>query len=556
MKTSSIFVLLMGLFFSISAFSQPSDAALKTKVHDYYKDPSKITALQFGTAKLEKVWEKDRWVYYWYKNYDCKLKTEYPGVYALSYGGVQYVKSGSSYRFSNMLTGGFHGYEGIPIPDKATINNHLKETFDPLNFYSGYLLNYIVEAPNNIELAEDPQWKWVGLNELRCHVVTSYTQKSNDIGGMQVKKSTFEIVLQRSADGTNFQSDAKLLNNGKWLAVPKGFSKKTEAIKTFALTKEEAAAKKTLAQLNAVRAAEAFKKSLAVVELPDFKSANHLMQFTHELLLEGNEEKVRAFMYQMLPPSFFQEWSEIVLNQNGERIMDEALEDLTNYSKAFCKHPVIKEINSTYVRFYDRAKKRFNRINVSYENDRWYITDIGYTIRSEDFPLYEQNGEDHCEGNLIFIEEAPLFLPGDRIKVLERGTWFDGEVVSSDMSKGGYNVVYGRSNLSAWKFVNEVKAGEVQENDVFKTFETGETVNARYSGIWYKGVIKSVSYEKEQYLVEIPERSTEAWLSSKDLEAADDVKNTEKSTTDETNSTEENTQKKKRNVKIPRIKIK
>ncbi|MEO9533947.1 MAG: hypothetical protein ABJG68_03045 [Crocinitomicaceae bacterium] len=556
MKTNLIFTVFLGLFMSLSVHAQPSDATLRTKVQNYYENPINLT---FGKADLEKRWVKDHYAYYWSKHFNCKLKTEYPGVYSLHYGGVQYLKSGNSYIYDNFLTGGFDGYEGIPTPSKESLNAHLKNTFDPLNFYAGYLLNYIVEAPNTIELAADPKFKWVNLNELRCNVTTTYTLKTNDIGNMEEQKGTFEIVLLRSADGISYDKEAKLLNSGKWLPVPKGFKKGTEPIKKFMLSKEEADAKKTLAQLNAVRAAEEFKKSLAVVEIPKFKSSNHLMQFTHELLLEGDEEKVKAFMYQMLPRGFFQEWSEIVLNQNGEMMMAEALEDLPNYSKAFCQHPEIKEIRANYVRFYDRAKKRMNGIYVKYENDRWYITDIRYTIRAEDFALYEQSGEDNCEGDLIFIDDEPLFNPGDPIKVLERGTWFDGEVVSADMSKGGYNVTYGRSNLSAWKFVNEVKAGEVKEEDKFKEFAIGEKVNAKYSGVWYKGTIKSVSYDTEQYLVDIPVRGTEAWLSSKDLEAIEGGKSEvtdEKEDTNESESSEEKKEKKKLNIKVPKIKIK
>lgn len=555
MKFKTIFNTTLLLLLSVSAFGQPSNEELKSKVNSHYKNSTKISDLTFGKASVEKRWKKDHWAYYWSKDYNCKFKTEYPGVYALHYGGVQYIKSGSSYTYDNMLTAGFDEYIGIPLPEKSAVNAHLQKSFDALNFYDGYLLNYIVDAPNSIELADDPKWKWVDLNRLRCNVTTTYTLKVNDIGAMEEQKGTFEIVLERSADGVTYNSDAKLLNNGKWLPVPKGFKKNTEALKKFTLTKEEADARKTLAQLNAVRAAEEFKKSLAVIDVPKFKSGNHLMQFTHELLLEGDEAKVTAFMYQMFPKYFFEEWSDVVLNQNGERMMAEALEDLPNYKRAFCQHPVIKEISAGYVRFYDRSKKRFNRINISYENDRWYITDVGYTIRSEDFSLYEQSAEDNCEGNLIFIDEEAVFKPGDRIKVLERGTWFDGQVVSSEMSKGGYNVTYGRSNLAAWKFVNEVKVGEVQENDVFKTFEIGEQVKARYSGVWYNAVIKEVSYEKEQYKVSIPDRGIEGWLSSSELEATESKKEDPKNTGTDTNPTEEKKEKKKLKLKVPTVKL-
>lgn len=60
--------------------------------------------------------------------------------------------------------------------------------------------------------------------------------------------------------------------------------------------------------------------------------------------------------------------------------------------------------------------------------------------------------------------------------------------------------------------MNEVRAGEIQENDVFKIFQIGENVKAKYAGVWYNGIIKEVSHEKEQYKVEIPDRGIEGWL--------------------------------------------
>ena len=103
--------------------------------------------------------------------------------------------------------------------------------------------------------------------------------------------------------------------------------------------------------------------------------------------------------------------------------------------------------------------------------------------------------------------------------------------------------------------MNEVKVGEVQENDVFKTFEIGEQVKARYSGVWYNAVIKEVSYEKEQYKVSIPDRGIEGWLSSSELEATEGKKEDPKNTGTDENPTEEKKEKKKLKLKVPTVKL-
>ncbi|NOQ71948.1 MAG: hypothetical protein GQ574_08100 [Crocinitomix sp.] len=540
------------LVFSVStSWAQPSDEALKAKVVANFKSVSNLT---FRHAQSEKRWENGGWTYYWSKGYNYKVKTEYPGVFKKQYGGVQYVKNGSSYSYDRILTGGFDGYEGIPNPSREEMNAHLKNSFDPLTFYSGYLMNYLIEAPTTIELAEDPKWRWIDLNEVRCNVTATYTLKTNDIGEVQQQKGIFQIMLQRSADGITYSPDAKLLYKGKWLPVPKGSKVSSEKIKTFFLSAEELDTTKTLAQKNAVRHAEEFKKSLAIVQLPEFKSANHVLQFTHELLLEGDEAIIIAYMYQMFPRNYFQDWSDIVLNQNGERMLGKATEDLLNYSKAFCQHPVIKDIGPSYVNFYDRSKKRHNRINVAYENQRWYITDIGYTIRRDDFSAYESNGEGNCEGSVIFIDEKPVYNVGDKVQIFERGNWYDAEVLKADMSMGGYSVKYGVSGLTIWKYVNDVRSNSDavnEEVDEFVYYENGTAVSALYTNIWYDGVIKKVSYEDEKYLVDIPARNIETWISYHDIKlpGADEKKNE-----DEVEG-EQKKKKKKLNLKVPQIRL-
>ncbi len=454
-KITGLFTILL---FSINCLAQPSNSELTSKIHAYYGNVSDIVSISFHDAKIEKRWEKNGWKYYWSKHYNIKTKTEYPGVFSLSYGGVQYHKNGSSYSYDRILGGAPIGYEGIPNPSNAEINAHLKSTYDPLNFYSNYLMNYLIDAPNNIRLTNDPQWKWTKLNAVSFNVVASFTRKTDDIGGVEEQEGVFRITLQRSNDGIVFDPDAKLLNNGKWLPVPRGDKKSLKTIKRFSISKEELNTTKTLAQLNAVRHAAEFKKSLTIVDIPEFESGNHLMQFTHELLLEGDSAKITAFMYQMFPRNYFEEWSDIILNQNGESMLAEATEDLTNYSKAFCQHPRIKEIGDNYVKFYDLNKRRFNRIHISYNSNRWYITDIGYTIRQDDFTGYEENGMTYCDGSPIFINDEAQFSKGDKIVLFEGGIWRDGEILVADMSRGGYSVKYGVSGLTVWKYVNEVKS--------------------------------------------------------------------------------------------------
>src|SRR5690554_2273184 len=208
-----------------------------------------------------------------------------------------------------MFTRGFDGYEGIPIPAKDELNKILQEKFDPVNFYSGYLLGYIVDAGKNIEVAEGTDFKWVGLNRLRFNVKTTYELKPSNIGNMAVREGIFKVYLERSADGKTFDKDAKLLLDGECLPVANGSLYEEKDIKEYKISQKEQDAMNTLKELGAVRVAEEFKKSLVPLDMPDFKSSNHLMQYIHEMLIEGDEEKVKSLLYNMLPRFYFVEWS-------------------------------------------------------------------------------------------------------------------------------------------------------------------------------------------------------------------------------------------------------
>jgi hypothetical protein len=468
MKTKAILLFTLFIFTSIIGFGQPSESQLRSKVNDYFGDVSFIQSIKFETPKLEKRWVKDSWKYFWSRKYIIKGKTEYSGIYQIVYGGVQYEKRGSNYTFKNILTGGVSGYEGIPNPSTSEINAHLKKSFDPLNFYGNYTMNYLIDAPNTVHLADEPNWKWNGLNEVKCDVISNYTVLSNNIGGVQEKEGTFRITLYRSADGINFNKDAKLLKTGKWLPLEKGKEKNPKILKSYSISKEELSKKKTFSQLHAVKYAEEVQKTLANVEMPKFKNANHLMQFTHELLIEGDAEKVKAFCYQMFPKYLFEEWSDVVLNSRGKEQLKKILKDLDSYKIGFCKHPIIKEIGSTYVRFYDRNKKRMNNIRLTHEDDRWYVTEMKYFISKDDLVGFEQNQETNCGENPIFLDEAPLFKKGDKVEIFHSGNWKTAEILKAEMEKGGYSVKYGTSGLTEWKYVSEVRSTEKTDGSSVK----------------------------------------------------------------------------------------
>lgn len=114
-----------------------------------------------------------------------------------------------------------------------------------------------------------------------------------------------------------------------------------------------------------------------------------------------------------------------------------------------------------------------NKISVSWENDRWYIYDLGYFIMDGDLEKYAAAGESNCGGDLIYIEGEPAFKAGDPIEVYREGNWIAGKVVRPEMEKGRYHVIYGASELEEWFFANNVRGRELNKEDVVNKLNPG-----------------------------------------------------------------------------------
>ena len=166
----------------------------------------------------------------------------------------------------------------------------------------------------------------------------------------------------------------------------------------------------SLSQKNeAIMEGEELVNSFPQVTIPNFDTQKDILQYIHELLLEGDEAKVTASLYKMFPRSYFIDGSDAVLNRTGEDVLKAALKDLKDYKLAFCQYPIVRELGSTHVSFYNRSKKRFNRLYASYEDDKWCAFRIEYTIRNEDLAGFKENGDTYCEGkSIVSSDKEPV----------------------------------------------------------------------------------------------------------------------------------------------------
>lgn len=526
--------LLLGLTCTIASFwtfAQPSDSEVKSKIRSNFKDPSKIVYIKLseGGGRTDHEYENGAWVYNYYRSYETKQNTKYPGVTYIYHGSVKYQKSGSGYTFNNWLVGDGH-YEGIPNPSESEVLEIISKNL-PAYLASDY--NDVVGDLSEVKIHSNPEWYWGDLNRVSVNTVVTFTEMVSytDVEKRRVVKN---ITLFRSADGINYDAEAELLTNGKWLPLTTGMVTRVsfETLERRTLSEEELANTRSLAEIDMEKEAQRTVASLPPIDIPEFNSANHVIQYTHELLIEGDKNKVKAYLYKMLASFYFEEWSEVVLNRKGEDLVNGVLANLEHYKVVFCKHPSIKHQQDGMIQFYDRSKYRFNRIAVEENDGKWKVTAIEYGVpgtSTDEFASLKNAGEQNC-GDAIDTS-APVALEkysiGDKVQAQINGQWYNGEVNKIDnVMDDRYFVKFENINskwitadiMRPWDgAIEDTPSGDdqnttINDKDDSKNdgeFKVGDRVEGNWQGkgSWYRGTIKAKVGKR--YLIHYDDGDTE-----------------------------------------------
>ena len=130
----------------------------------------------------------------------------------------------------------------------------------------------------------------------------------------------------------------------------------------------------TLAQLKESGDAKAALEAMPESEIPNFASELEAMMFAHKIFSEADQAKVKAFMIRMLSPYYFEEGSDVILNNSGVKKVNSVLEVLFGgsgtYMDQYCENPKVKTQQQTMIELWNRAKDRYTRFTAGKFNGK------------------------------------------------------------------------------------------------------------------------------------------------------------------------------------------
>ncbi|NOQ75217.1 MAG: hypothetical protein GQ574_24610 [Crocinitomix sp.] len=425
--------LIMGclLLISFSTFAHPSKDQVISRLKKSNPQIFKVTC-----SSPEKRFEEG--INKWYFGTTCHIRTEYPGVTRIYRGNERYI--GKSYEKS--LLGNSY-YEGIPNPNVNDFTPIIADHFFQL---LGSEFNYIVgtELPK-YELVEGQEFLWGNLNYVTGQFELIYYKRNKDVdnGGvmtLQTIRKVIEISFSRSEDGLKYDPKEKLLLNGKWINDPNkhlgGKTISTEVINKKPITQEEYDGYRYIKDILLEESVKEYLATLPAVEIPTFNSENHVIQYVHELMIEGDKKKIEAVLYHMTPSYYYDIEASKVMNQNGIEFHEKIITDAEMYTEYFCQHPQIKSSQAGQISFYTRDLSSYGRIQVFQAKDlTWRIHTVEYPASKGDWLTKSQAAGDSNCGEAIAVS-APVavvkYKTGDRVKGKYKGEWYDGTVSSID----------------------------------------------------------------------------------------------------------------------------
>ncbi len=330
MRTKTGLLLLLMLSANLS-FAQPSDAEIRKQITN---DGTK--SIKFTKSTGTRQWNKDIGNWEWVRGVEVTRKSEYPGIDLLVTGDVVYQYTGvgkySYWKFRTIS----NQYFGLPNPNQKEIDEVISKNWE--RFY-GYYYEVITKLWAAPALANEPQWTWHNPNSVEFKMKIKFDQIIRG-KGIETAEGIWNVRLYRD--------DPK----GQWKKMIASRSQEADDIKVIGMQSytpqqlqdfEKQTLKYTMAEQIAQKDADALSKTITV---PEFNRAEQLFQFVHDILRNGDPEKFRAVMLQVMAPGFFVEGSKVQLSdqeeQNLQNVITAAYNNKATYKQMYCQNPEMK----------------------------------------------------------------------------------------------------------------------------------------------------------------------------------------------------------------------
>jgi hypothetical protein len=325
----SVLVLLC-LAIYCNAAAQPSNAQVKA---DAIGNGSGVISFSFSKNTGTRQWNRSAGNWEYVRGVIVKRKSEYPGINLLVYEDVVYQYTGAGgYSFWKVRVLS-NEYEGIPNPTAAEINKFISSDWE--KFY-GYYYEVITKLWYSPKLEDDPKWTWHSPNsvEFRMKLKFDHIIRAK---GIETVETVWLVRFYRDDPKAPWKN---------LFAVRSQEADDSKIISMQNYTPQQVAdyEKQTLKFTMAEQAAQQDKTRLSQqVQVPSFTTARELVRFVHNILRNGDPEKFRAVMLQVMAPGFFVEGSKVQLMPNQEQnladVIIAAYNNKVTYGQLYCQHP-------------------------------------------------------------------------------------------------------------------------------------------------------------------------------------------------------------------------
>lgn len=420
-------LLLAGICCVNALFAQPSDEEVRKRSMQAGAMETRFTS-EKGTVHTT-LTEK------WYmRTVESKWETNYPEIKRWERNEYRYDYKGGAWVYTRTYQNS-SWYDGIPNPSEAEIVALLEKSQVG---YQGAVLQKPV-----FRLAADPKWNWHTFNRVECMVEVELYEKVN-YTNVARKKIIFPINLYRDTGGGVHDGNSTVyFKNAPWLpiympVISSSYGSET-ILDTKEYTNEEAEQIRTAQEMEAEVQEGNRLDALGSLDIPDFKSDKEAIAWIHQILLEGDKQKIELLLRKRLSAYYFEQGSSVRLNEAGNTLLSNTLMAAAHYKDLFCAQPTVKHAQDNMIQFYDRELQSHARIAVEQVDGLFRIRDIDCVAEpnSDKLAACQMAGESNCGEAIDVSPENPVarFAIGDRVRVNWNGQgaqFFNGKVLKLD----------------------------------------------------------------------------------------------------------------------------
>lgn len=362
-----------------NSFAQPRDAEIKKQL----TNPNTIS-IGFTKSTGTRQWNSSVGNWEYVRGVIMKQKSfEYP-KYKVNIGGdAVYQDMGGgkySYKKFRLL---YQSFEGIPKPDFATVKSVVSKNW---NIFYGANFKNIIKLIKEPALGPDNEWVWHTPQSVNIPLV----YEAEIIAGNNSVETCAVKCIVRMYRNTD---------DGEWDRYIQYESSNTVIAKTE-VSPEEMATLQTQTLYYTIHedASKATNAALPAVTVPLFSSAAEMATFLHLELLNGDSNRVKSVLLQVLnKQQFFVPGSSVQLNDIGKlfvkNVLTNAYKGKYKYSDQYCPQPELGSLTSAnHIYFKGVIPKVTTQISAVLITDgyingqpikKWKLTRLDITVRQD-----------------------------------------------------------------------------------------------------------------------------------------------------------------------------